>query len=301
MWINLFVGSIGFVIFLHLFRNIGLYFYNLFFGKKRDLGGIYGRNTYAVVTAGSEGIGFGIAQQLAAKGFNLILVARNIQKLEEAKAQIVQIYPGCQVIVKSFDFTTVDNPSTWDIGSAWNIDFSKIEVSILVNNVGLGSPNGILDTPEQDLINLVKVNCIGQAVLSTYFARFFRKRKLQSAILNVSSLGAMSVLPVLTPYGSTKLFNLYVGEGQGNFDDKIDYYTFIPGAVATRRHNFKEGPMTVSVDQSTDYAMRNFGSYRNVFAGHILHELTYLVVANLPLWLISLVGKKLSQKWKKTK
>ena len=291
MRINFFFGTIGFVIFLHLARNVGLYIYNLFFGKKRDLTALYGNDTYAFVTGGSEGIGLGIAQQLASKGFNLILVARNEQKLDEAKVQLNKQYPKCQVILRSFDFTTIDNPSTWNVGTALNLDFSKIEVSILVNNVGIGTANGVIKSTEEELINLVKVNCLAQAVMSTYFAGLFRKRSSRSAILNVSSLSALNLFPHFAPYGATKLFNLYVSEGQGNFDDKIDYYCYTPGFVQTRLTGFKTGILFVTPEQSTDFAMRNFGSARHVFAGHIIHEVMALVLSVIPLWALSLLGK----------
>ena len=51
----------------------------------------------ALITGGSRGIGLAIAQSFAAQGINLILLAKHIDKLERAKAQILSNHPNCQV------------------------------------------------------------------------------------------------------------------------------------------------------------------------------------------------------------
>ena len=50
----------------------------------------YGPYSYALITGGSDGIGKAFAFSLANQGFNLVLVARNLEKLESVKTEILQ-------------------------------------------------------------------------------------------------------------------------------------------------------------------------------------------------------------------
>jgi len=59
------------------------YFYHSFNNQQIDLLEKYGPNSYGVVTGGSKGLGKEYAVQLATRGFNILLVARGIEALEE--------------------------------------------------------------------------------------------------------------------------------------------------------------------------------------------------------------------------
>ena len=66
-----------------------------------------GKNTWALVTGASDGIGLGFAQELAQLGFNVVLHGRNPTKLEKVKGRLQQKYPNV-----SFRFAVVDASST---------------------------------------------------------------------------------------------------------------------------------------------------------------------------------------------
>lgn len=69
--------------------------------KKRYNGG------WALITGGSEGIGFAIAEELAKEGFHLILVSRNMSKLESAKEKLSSLNTNIQIVIKSIDFERI--------------------------------------------------------------------------------------------------------------------------------------------------------------------------------------------------
>ena len=281
-------GLVGIAVLFQMVKDLVLFLYNLVCGRTRDVASIYGTHSYAVVTGGSEGIGLALAKQLAKRGFNLVLVARSKDKLSAAKYELRAEFPRTRVLTVSFDFCTIDQKSTWELDKAWGIDFSRIDVSVLVNNVGVGLPLGLLSSAEADLCNLIKVNCVAQTVLTTYFARLFRKRKGKSAVLNVGSLAGSNFFPEKSLYGASKLFNLTLGEAQGNFDPQIDYYCFTPGFVTTRLTKYAKGLTVVDADSSADFAMRNFGSSRFVFAGHPIHEVLGFFISRVPSCLMGL-------------
>ena len=64
----------------------------------------YGENLWAVVTGASDGIGKAMAMELASRGFNILLIARNIHKLNDV-AQLIQDQYKKQTKVIVFDFS----------------------------------------------------------------------------------------------------------------------------------------------------------------------------------------------------
>ena len=79
---------IGFLILAHFLKDVVYTLYVLFLAGPLDLPSIYGKSSYAIITGGSKGIGLALAKQLAARGFHLVLIARNKSDLASAKEEI---------------------------------------------------------------------------------------------------------------------------------------------------------------------------------------------------------------------
>ena len=92
----------------------------------------------ALVTGGSRGIGFGVAERLAAEGVNLHLASRSADSLDAARRKIVDAY-GVKVSVHPFDLSSHDN--------AVKLVRACGSVDILINNAG-AIPRGSLTTLE---------------------------------------------------------------------------------------------------------------------------------------------------------
>jgi short-subunit dehydrogenase len=286
--LRLFIGFIGFVFLYGKLKSILLYCFNLFFGPKRNLTAIYGKDSYVVVTGGSEGIGEAIAHEFAARGFNLILIARSTEKLQKAKETVAAKYPKCKVIIVSFDFCDIDKPENFDLEKAFKLKLSDLDISVVVNNVGIGRNSLFYDSDEESIKRMLKVNIVSEVLMTRYFIPLFNKRKSRSAFWNVSSQSAINAIPLYDTYGASKLFNKQFSESIGCFYDKIDVYTFIPGFVTTRLTNFStKGKTVVTPEESAKGAMNSFGSYRHSFYGHWKHEVMGLVLNILPEWLLA--------------
>jgi len=100
----------------------------------------YGKGSWAVVTGGSDGIGLAMCKELARRDFNIVIVARNPEKMEDAAKEIKSVNQGCQVRKVTFDFTdTVEHAVEWYQKGI--IDkISDLDISILVNNAGYMQP-----------------------------------------------------------------------------------------------------------------------------------------------------------------
>jgi|LakMenE18May11ns_1017448.scaffolds.fasta_scaffold9318157_1 shikimate 5-dehydrogenase len=71
----------------------------------------YGRNSWALVTGSSDGIGKGIAFSLAKEGFNIILSARTESKLEGARNELKRLYPLQDFKILVVDYEKSSEPS----------------------------------------------------------------------------------------------------------------------------------------------------------------------------------------------
>ena len=265
---------VGFVGFLYLYTKIRsalLFLFNQIYGKARDLTQIYGKNSYVLITGGSEGIGAALAAQFAARGFNLILISRSLEKLNNARKQILAKFPRCKIEVATFDFANVDQPENFDLASAFKLDFSKFDVSVVVNNVGIGRGHSFYECTEEDVKNMIRINVLSQVLVTRYFINIFKQRKLRSAVVTVSSQSALAPLPYYDLYGATKLFNLQISESLGGFIDGIDFYSFLPGYVSTAMNDHTAGLLSINAQECASEALLHFGSYRYLFYVHWKH------------------------------
>lgn len=74
----------------------------------------------------------------------------------------------------------------------------ELDVSILVNNVGVDVLDNFCNLPEQQIVDLIKINCFPMTLLSHYFIPIFQERKhrmkKRSAIVNVASMAGTYVI-----------------------------------------------------------------------------------------------------------
>jgi uncharacterized protein len=148
----------------------------------------------ALITGASSGIGREFAKQIAARGSDLILVARREDRLRE--------------LAESLDTTTHVAPC--DLASdAHNLQgkVSKLEaeVDLLINNAGFGLRGRFLDAPEGRDAEMVRVNCEAVVVLTRAFLPGMIERG-RGGIITVASSAGLQPLPYETTYSATKAF-----------------------------------------------------------------------------------------------
>ncbi|WP_280697576.1 SDR family oxidoreductase [Kitasatospora sp. GP82] len=160
--------------------------------------------TTALITGATAGIGAAFARRLAREGRDLVLVARNTERLESSAAELGKRY-GVQVEILTADLAT-------DAGIAAVEDRlrdSERPVDILINNAGFGNKGAFLSVPLQDELDMVKVHI--EAVLRLTMAAIpgMRDRGF-GGIINVASVAAF--LPRGT-YGASKAWMVSFTQG----------------------------------------------------------------------------------------
>ncbi|GAB4187298.1 MAG: SDR family oxidoreductase [Wenzhouxiangellaceae bacterium] len=120
----------------------------------------------ALITGGSSGLGLAMAEQLAERGYRLILIARDELKLQAAKASIQKSHSDCDVAVYSCDIG--DTEKLGQTFQQISDNYSSIE--LLVINAGVATINLVRDYPDVSIItNNLQVNLIA-AITTAYFA-----------------------------------------------------------------------------------------------------------------------------------
>ena len=138
----------------------------------------------ALVTGASSGIGLAFARELARRGHDLVLVARDRTRLEQLADELRRSH-GVQAEVLVADLAVHAQVET----VAARVADPDRPVGLLVNNAGFALGRGVLDSELEDELRLLDVHCRAVLVLSHAAARAMVARG-HGAIVNLSSIGA---------------------------------------------------------------------------------------------------------------
>ena len=183
----------------------------------------------ALITGASSGIGKAFAESLAAKGANLILVARSGDKLKSLASQIKkQFKVTAEVIVA--DLSDPKTPSKIFLAA------KKMghEVDVLINNAGFGT-RGSFHTLSVDHEHEEIMLNVAAVVQLTHLFLPSMVRKKKGIIINVSSTAAFQPVPYMAVYGATKAFVLSFSEAlwAENRKQGIHVLALCPGETET--------------------------------------------------------------------
>lgn len=185
--------------------------------------------TFALITGASKGIGKAIAEQLASRGYNVLLVARSEQLLLKVASNLSSQYK-IQTDILPIDLSNADAPQNV---YQWCIE-KNYPVSILVNNAGYGLSGSFDRFSPQENLNMMQVNMAALVHLCQLFLPMLRQQK-ESYILNIASSAAYQAIPNLSVYSATKAFVLRFSRGlrQELKGSSVSVTAISPGATDT--------------------------------------------------------------------
>lgn len=161
---------------------------------------------YTVITGASSGIGYETALAFAARGKNLILVARRLDKLEELKSTIQSIDPKVTVIVHTSDLSV-----TAEAYALYN-DLKEYEIETWINNAGLGEGSFISDQNLDKVETMLRVNIESLTILSTLYVRDYANVE-GTQLINVSSALGYAIAVGSVTYSASKYYVSAFTEG----------------------------------------------------------------------------------------
>ena len=156
----------------------------------------------ALITGASTGIGAEFARQFAARGHDLVVVARSADKLNDLAARLRAAH-GVEVTVLAMDLSL---PTA--AGELWQqTNRLGLEIAVLVNNAGFGTHGDIADADPQCLEEAIELNCRTVVGTTVRYLPQMRARRA-GTIINVASIAAFQPLPKMAVYGASKSFVL---------------------------------------------------------------------------------------------
>jgi len=190
------------------------------------------RRPTALVTGASVGIGEAIARRLAAKDHDLVLVARNAERLE-ALAQEVASRHGVSAVALPRDLSDPRAPD--DIHRT--LAERGVQIDVLVNNAGFGGYGLFQDTDLAHELEMIQVNVTALVHLSKLFVRDMVARG-GGRVLNVSSTAAYQPGPLQPVYYATKAFVQSFSEAidNGLRGTGVRVTALVPGPTVTEFH-----------------------------------------------------------------
>lgn len=160
---------------------------------------------WAIVTGASEGIGRAFAMELAARGFNLVLVARRRQLLDALAAEL-RSKNLVEVLVVDVDLTRPEASSAIDAATA------TLDVGLLVAAAGFGSSGALLQASIEEELLLIDLNCKSILEQAQRFGQRFAARG-NGGIVFLSSLVAWQGAPLAANYAASKAYVQSLAEG----------------------------------------------------------------------------------------
>ena len=187
------------------------------------------KSKVAVITGGSIGIGLAVAKGFAAEGADVVITARNSERLETARQEILSA-GAKRVLAVSCDLATAEGAAT--VVTAVEREFSGAD--ILLNNAGTGSNETIMDAPDDKWQYYWDLHVMAAIRLARGLVPSMRRRG-GGVVLNNASICAAQPLWYEPIYNVTKAALVMASKNMANefIKDNIRVNAINPGFVLT--------------------------------------------------------------------
>ena len=153
----------------------------------------------ALITGASSGIGRDMARILAKKGYELVLVARDEEKLNNLKNEL-----NTSVKIVSMDLSVAENCK--------KLHNENPNIDLLINNAGFGDCGNFWATDLTKEINMINTNIVAYHILTKLYLIDMKKEN-KGQILNVASIAGFMPGPLMATYYATKSYIVRLSEG----------------------------------------------------------------------------------------
>ncbi|PTU32620.1 SDR family NAD(P)-dependent oxidoreductase [Stenotrophobium rhamnosiphilum] len=215
---------------------------------------------FALITGASTGIGATYADRLAKRGYGLILVARDLQRLEQLAGKLRQ-QSGVPVEVIQADLTVAA-----DLARVEQQLRENSQITMLVNNAGVAMSGELIDADPAVLEKMIQLNITAPSRLALAALAGFVARKAGS-LINISSVLALAPEMFNGAYSGTKAYvlNLTLKLQQELAGKGVQVQAVLPGATRTEIwersgtgiHNLPQ-EILMDVDEMVDAALSGY-------------------------------------------
>jgi short-subunit dehydrogenase len=189
-------------------------------------------NKTALITGASFGIGLELARIFAREGYNLVLVARTVDRLRQLASEVEKNH-GTRSLILAVDLT---EPGA----SAYVLDQTtraNLQIEVLVNNAGFGQYGKFAENDLEECLRQIQLNVTTLTHLTRLYLPAMIERK-HGKVLNVASTAAFQPGPLMSVYFATKAYVLHFSEALANElkGTGVSVTCLCPGATTTEFH-----------------------------------------------------------------
>lgn len=233
-------------------------------------------NRNALITGASMGIGAEFARQLAARRYDLVLVARSRDKLEALAATLRKVH-GVRVEVIAEDLTregAVERVHT-------EVARRGITLHLLVNNAGFATHGPFEQMPIARQLEEITLNVSALVAITHAFVPHLLATR--GAVLNVASTAAFFPVPSMAVYGATKAFVLSFSEALwAELGDRgVKVIALCPGATETPFFEIAGEAAAVGAKAKPSDVVRLGLASLETKRTHAIHGLGNYILSNL--------------------
>jgi len=250
---------------------------------------------YALITGASSGIGKELAKQLALKNYDLIIVARRIEQLNQLKEEICKTSP-VDVVVKQCDLSAPENCIKLVE------ECREYHVTLVVNNAGFGKVGRFEEIPLEEELRMISTNITALHI----FTKLFSQSMEQGLILNVGSIAGFQPDPMMSAYGASKAYVIKLSRAV-NYEFKkhgknVHLSVLCPGPVDTEFNkvaNCTFNLRSISPKKCAKIALKGLFKKKDVIIPGFSEKLAHFLVKFVPTRLVLPIEIKMqSQKLK---
>ncbi|MGA0595014.1 SDR family NAD(P)-dependent oxidoreductase [Enterovirga sp. CN4-39] len=205
----------------------------------------------AIVTGASSGIGKVYAERLAARGYDLVLVARREDRLRRIAADL-----GSRFRIRA-EALVADLSEPAGVAALADRIARDAAVSLLVNNAGFSALKPLTRTPDDVIARMIALNITALTLLSRAALQAFKARG-KGTLVNLGSGAGFAPYPGIPVYGSTKAYvYLFTQSLQSEVrETAVRVQLVLPGAVVSEGWDVAGGaelePLPDSIVMTTE-------------------------------------------------
>jgi len=243
----------------------------------------------ALITGASGGIGYELAKLFARDRYNLVLVARSADKLNQVAAELQNLHP---VTVKTVPLDLVAAPAPKFLFD--QLQREGIAVDVLVNNAAFGAFGEFASMAEEEILGQIQLNMTALTHLTRLFLPTMLARR-GGKIMNVASTAAFQPGPLMAVYYATKAYVLSLSEALANevAESGVVVSCFCPGPTDTgfqKRAAMENSRVVKKIGGMSAERVARDG-YRGLMAGRTV------VISGVQNWLAAESVRFAPRKW----
>jgi short-subunit dehydrogenase len=248
----------------------------------------------ALITGASSGIGAEFARQLAARGANLVLVARSIDKLETAAASLRELY-DIDVFTEKLDLSTSDASEQL----SHRVAELGLSIDILVNNAGASSLGPAVEIDPEHVAAIVNLNVKAAMENTIRFLPAMVSRG-GGVIINIAGTGAFQPAPYMAARTASAAFVLSFTQAVSaeNADTGVRVFAMCPGPTETPMMSGVDSPLGKlrTTEQVVTTALKALSTRKASVVDGRLNTFVARVGSRLPESMILTMGSRIMKK-----